>query len=248
MSAIRKLDPLVHRDRLAELDARPRVLDRVLVRRLGDAHGSRRPSRAAWVVERAHRDLEALALLTERVARRAPFTSWKAIAEVSVARCPILSRCFSTVTPSSSVGTTNAERPLVALALVGRGEDHDPGGMARVRDEHLRAVDDVLVALADGRRLDPGDVRPAFGSVRPKEHRIGDSRSGGSHSAFCSSLPASMTGPAPSELATIETAIPAQPQDSSSHHQHPVEVREPGPAVLLGNVRVRRGRCRGPSR
>ncbi len=29
-----------------------------------------------------------------------------------MARCPILSRCFSTVTPSRSVGTTNAESPL----------------------------------------------------------------------------------------------------------------------------------------
>jgi hypothetical protein len=38
-------------------------------------------------------------------------TSWNAIAEVSVARCPILSRCFSTTTPSRSVGTTNALSP-----------------------------------------------------------------------------------------------------------------------------------------
>ena len=39
------------------------------------------------------------------------FTSWKASAEVSVARWPILSRCFSIVTPSASLGTTKAVRP-----------------------------------------------------------------------------------------------------------------------------------------
>ena len=38
-------------------------------------------------------------------------TSWKASAEVSVARWPILSRCFSIVTPSASVGTTKAVSP-----------------------------------------------------------------------------------------------------------------------------------------
>ena len=43
-------------------------------------------------------------------------TSWKAIAEVSVERWPILSRCFSTVTPSASMGTTKAERPLWPLS------------------------------------------------------------------------------------------------------------------------------------
>ena len=85
-------------------------------------------------------------------------TSWNATAEVSVARWPILSRCFSTVTPVASVGTTNAVRPRWPALLVGRGEDDDPRRVARVRDEHLRAVEDVLVAVADGGRLDPGDV------------------------------------------------------------------------------------------
>ena len=44
-------------------------------------------------------------------------TSWSATAEVSVARWPILSRCFSTVKPSASAGTTNAESPRCALLL-----------------------------------------------------------------------------------------------------------------------------------
>ena len=39
-------------------------------------------------------------------------TSWSANADVSVARCPILSRCFSIVTPGVSIGTMNADMPF----------------------------------------------------------------------------------------------------------------------------------------
>ena len=45
------------------------------------------------------------------------FTSWKASAEVSVARWPILSRCFSTTTPSVSVGTMKAVSPRWRASL-----------------------------------------------------------------------------------------------------------------------------------
>ena len=37
-------------------------------------------------------------------------------AEVSVARWPILSRCFSICTPGVSIGTMNADMPLWPLA------------------------------------------------------------------------------------------------------------------------------------
>jgi hypothetical protein len=47
----------------------------------------------------------------------------------------------------------------VALAAVSRREHDRPGGVPGVRDEHLRPVEDVLVALADRGRLDAGDVR-----------------------------------------------------------------------------------------
>src|SRR5438477_440906 len=40
-------------------------------------------------------------------------TSWSANADVSVARCPILSRCCSMVTPGASMGTMNADIPLL---------------------------------------------------------------------------------------------------------------------------------------
>jgi hypothetical protein len=75
---------------------------------------------------------------------------------------------------------------------------------------------------------------PASGSVSPNEHRIGSSRSGGSHSRFCSSLPASRTGPAPSVLATIATAMPEQPQDSSSPTSMPSKPGRPSPPYSSG--------------
>src|SRR5262249_5696093 len=64
-----EVDALVHRDRLLELDALLRVLDRVLERRARDADCAGRRA-GPRVVERLHRDLEALALLAEPVPRR----------------------------------------------------------------------------------------------------------------------------------------------------------------------------------
>ena len=56
----------------------------------------------------------------------------------------------------------------MAGVLVGRGEDRDPGRVARVGDEHLRAVEDVVRTVAHGRRLDPGDVGAGVG-LRQRE-------------------------------------------------------------------------------
>src|SRR6185437_4983627 len=71
---------------------------------------------------------------------------------------------------------------------------------------------------------------PAPGSERPNEQRMGSSRSGGSHSAFCSSVPAMITGPAPSPFAEIDVAMPAQPQYSSSPTSNPSKQPSPGPS------------------
>jgi hypothetical protein len=68
-----------------------------------------------------------------------------------------LSRCFSTTTPSESAGTTKTG------FAVGRGEDHEPRGLPRVRDEHLRPVEDVVAVAQLGRRLDRRNVRPGAG-------------------------------------------------------------------------------------
>ena len=75
---------------------------------------------------------------------------------------------------------------------------------------------------------------PASGSVSPKAQRIGSSSSGVSHWRFCSSLPASSTGPEPSVLAVIETAMPAQPQESSSPISIPSKPGRPRPPYSWG--------------
>ena len=42
-------------------------------------------------------------------------TSWSANADVSVARCPILSRCVSIVTPGVSIGTTKHDIDFLSV-------------------------------------------------------------------------------------------------------------------------------------
>ena len=78
---------------------------------------------------------------------------------------------------------------------------------------------------------------PASGSERPNEHRIGDSRSGGSHFAFCSSVPATSTGVAPRPFAPIEVPMPEQPQLSSSPTSMPSNEFSPGPPYSSGMCR-----------
>ena len=80
----------------------------------------------------------------------------------------------------------------------------------------------------------PETSEPALGSVRPNEQRIGASTSGGSQRAFCSSLPAIMTGAAPSVFATIDTAMPEHPQASSSPTSIPSKAGRPRPPYSSG--------------
>ena len=162
------------------------------------------------------------------------FTSWKASAEVSVARWPILSRCFSTVTPSASGRDDERGEALLPLALVGGREDDDPGRVAGVRDEHLGAVEDVLVARRIAVVWMPETSDPAFGSVSANEQSSGSSISCGSHARFCSSVPARRTGAEPSVFATSVTAIPEQPQESSSPIRIPSKIESPGPPSSSG--------------
>ena len=71
-----------------------------------------------------------------------------------------------------------------------------PLRVARVRDERLRAVEDVLVALAHSRRLQRRDVgaRARLGETEASEDRLLRSAVAASV-AFCSSEPKTMTGP-----------------------------------------------------
>ena len=65
---------------------------------------------------------------------------------------PIFGSSRATSKPGASVSTTNAEIPRVPGLRVGLREDRVDVRDARVRDEALRAVEDVLVALAAGGR------------------------------------------------------------------------------------------------
>src|SRR5829696_4596734 len=109
-----EVDALVHRDRDVEGDALLGVLHRVLEGRLSHPDGARRRARPGEI-ERLHRDLEAVALLAEPVGDGDDDVCERN-AEVSVERWPILSRCFSTVTPGASIGTMNADSPRCALS------------------------------------------------------------------------------------------------------------------------------------
>ena len=73
--------------------------------------------------------------------------SLKVMVAVFDARWPILSSFLSTVTVSSLRHDEGGDA-AVAGVLVGLGVDREPVGVAAVGDEALRAVDDVLVALA----------------------------------------------------------------------------------------------------
>ena len=70
---------------------------------------------------------------------------------------------------------------------------------------------------------------PASGSESPNEQRIGASIRGGSHFAFCSSVPAISTGPAPRPFAPIDVPMPVQPQLTSSPTSMPSNEPRPRP-------------------
>src|SRR5581483_1201677 len=78
---------------------------------------------------------------------------------------------------------------------------------------------------------------PAPGSDSPNEQRIGDSMSGGSHCAFCSSLPNRITGPEPSPFAVSDVPMPEQPQYSSSATSMPSKPESAGPPYSSGTCR-----------
>ena len=126
----------------------------------------------------------------------------------------------------------------MALRRVGLREDDGPRGLAGVRDERLRAVEDVLAAAALGRRLDARDVGARVRlaeAERAQDRLLGERRQ---PLRFCSSSPAITTGAEPSVFATIETAMPAQPHESSSPIEHPREAGQSRAAVLLREVDV----------
>ncbi len=164
-------------------------------------------------------------------------TSWKATAEVSVARCPILSRCFSIVTPGVSMGITNAVRPLWPF-------DRSVDAKQTIHDAWPAFVMNILEPLttySSPRRTAvvwmPDTSEPAPGSERPKQPRMGSSSSGPSHCFFCASVPATRIGPAARPFDPIEVPMPEQPQLSSSPTSIPSKHGSSRPPIDSGTCR-----------
>ena len=150
-------DELVAADLLAERLPLARVLDRALEAR-ADHAARARGDREAAVVERVHRDLEALALLADQVLGR----------HLDVLEEELARRARPDPELVLLVARREARHPLLeherADALVRRGriglrEDERVVGDGRVRDPVLLAVQDVRVALAPRGRAHRGDVR-----------------------------------------------------------------------------------------
>ena len=134
------LDQLEAGERDAELLALLRVLDRGVDAAVADPDAAGGDAVAA-VVERAHRDLEAVADLAEQRRRRATSTESSEISAVSEERRPSLPWISWVVKPSLSVGTRKQARPRCFFVRVGLGEDQRHVGEVGERDPHLLAAD-----------------------------------------------------------------------------------------------------------
>src|SRR5207248_10718831 len=156
-----EVDALVDRDRLAELDAGLRVLDGVLEGRTRDPHRAGRGPRPGEV-ERLPRDLESLALLPEAVRGRHPDVLE---GERRRIRRP-LTELVEVLLDDDAVRVgryDEGRQATVPGRAVRRDEDDEPGRFPRVRDEHLRAVEDVVAAVPGGGGLDRRYVRAGAG-------------------------------------------------------------------------------------
>jgi len=226
----------VHRDRHVEGDALLRILDRELVGGLGHADGADGGA-GPREVERLHRQLEAVAFRAEPIDRRHDDVLQREGRGVRRALPHLVEVLLDR--HAGRVHRDDERRDAaVPLGDVGLREDDRPLGVARVRDEGLRAVQDVLVAAALGARLQPGDVGACVGLGEPEraEDRALDQRrqplglllvgAGDQHRAGAQAVRADRgadTGATPVQLLADE---------------HPVERAEPEAAVLGGYVQV----------
>ena len=139
-------------------------------------------------------------------------------------------------------GRALLDEEAVDLAVLGaRPHDRDVGDRA-VRDPHLRAVEDPVVAVAARRAsASPPGSEPASGSVSPKQPIASPAAIAGSQRCFCSSEPKRRIANIASDPWT-ETSerIPASPA-SSSMAGEAVASTELAP----GSSRSPRGACRG---
>ena len=118
-----------------------------------------------------------------------------------------------------SLGTMNEAWPRWPELGIDGGHDHGHVGDAAVRDEHLGAVEDPLVAVALGggaQRLDVGAGARLGDGVRAELDLVALPKHSGTHWPICSGVPELAMPAAASEPAEIASAMPAQPQCSSS--------------------------------
>jgi hypothetical protein len=130
----------------------------------------------ARVVEGLHGDLEALALAAEQVLG--------GNLDVLEGDAAGVARPLPHVVLLLADGDTGrlgvddeAAHALVAGVRVGLGEHEEPRGVAGAGDPHLLAVEDVLVALLDGRGLDRSNVGAGVrlgDAVGAQQRRLGE--------------------------------------------------------------------------
>src|SRR5258706_6095744 len=150
------LDRLIRGDRPAELHACLRVLDGGVEQALRDAHRVRRKAQASCV-ERPEGDAEALPLLAHPVGR-----GYAHLLEVELCGGRAVEPHLLVVRPDLEAlrAALDHERgdALAAHARIEIREDDEHVRDRRVRDEGLRAVDDVRIAVALRRRLQASGV------------------------------------------------------------------------------------------
>ncbi len=83
--------------------------------------------------------------------------------DVSCAFMPSFSRLRPRLKPARSRSTRMSDVPLAPAGWIGLGDDDDEVGVLAVGDEGLRAVEDDLVARADGGGLDALQVGTGAG-------------------------------------------------------------------------------------
>ncbi len=177
-------------DGLAEGVALLDVGDGVLERAAARGHRRHRDAQPL-LLELVHQHLEALPLLTEQVRHRHAAVLEEQLAGVLPAQAELVE-----LAPAHEAGRIGLDQQQ-ADALVRRlgvriGLRHDDEQVADlpVRDEGLRAVQDVVIAVADGARLHVREVRSRCPARSWRcRGRCPRRSSPGRYFCFCSGLP-----------------------------------------------------------
>jgi hypothetical protein len=128
--------------------------------------------------------------------------------------------------------------PAAAGGRIGLGEDDRPLGVARVRDERLRAVEDVVVAVAHRGGAQRGDVgaRPRLRERERAEDRLFDQRR--QPAGLLLGRAEEQDGARAEPVGGDGRADPGAAPVELFADEQAVEGAEAGAAVLLGHVEV----------